>query len=74
MVDEARYLLWKWRGQGKLDDRYADRWEEVLWRPLAEIRSTISEDSLPAADLRQNSPFAGMLSEAERRKIIQEVG
>jgi hypothetical protein len=33
----------------------------------------MSEDTQVARDLRQNSPFAGMLSEPERLKILQEV-
>jgi hypothetical protein len=73
MVDEALHLLWKWRDQGKIDHRYAAQWEDVLRRPVTEIRRTIGEDSQTGRDLRQNSPFAGMLGEAERRKIMQEV-
>lgn len=72
-IDDALHLIWKWRDQSKIDARYADQWEGVLGRPIAEVRRTISEDSDSARDLRQNSPFAGMLSEAERRKILQEI-
>jgi hypothetical protein len=73
MVDEARHVLYRWREQGRIDPRYADQWDEVLNRSLAEIRRTLIEESPEADDLRQNSPFAGMLSEAERRRIISEV-
>jgi hypothetical protein len=73
MVGEARHVLYRWRDQGRIDSRYADRWEDILSEPLAEIRRTLVEESPDAADLRQNSPFAGMLSEAERRRIISEV-
>jgi hypothetical protein len=73
MVDEARHALFRWRDQGRIDPRYADRWEDVLSRPLTEIRRTLIDESSEADDLRQNSPFAGMLSEAERRRIISEV-
>jgi hypothetical protein len=72
-VDEARHVLLRWREDGHIDPRYADRWEQALERPLAEIRRLIAEDSEAARDLRQNSPFAGMLSEAERRRIVQGV-
>lgn len=74
MIDDALHLVWKWRDQGKLGARYAERWEEILRRPVAEVRRAITEDSPPGRDLRQNSPFAGMLSEAERRKILEELG
>ncbi len=73
MVGEARHVLYRWRDQGRIDSRYADRWEDILSEPLAEIRRTLVDESPDAADLRQNSPFAGMLSEAERRRIISEV-
>jgi hypothetical protein len=73
MVDDARHVVWKWRDQGRIDERYADQWEEVLTRPVSEVRRIISEDSSAGDDLRQNSPFAGMLSEAERRQIMQQV-
>ncbi len=73
MVDEARQVVWKWRAQGHIDPRYADEWETLLERPLPEIRTTIAEDSPKMRDLRQNSPFAGMLSEPERRRILSTV-
>jgi hypothetical protein len=73
MVDDALRLLWQWRDQGRIDDRYAEQWEQVLAQPLAEVRRLISEDSQRGRDLRQNSPFAGMLSEAERKRINEEV-
>src|SRR5690606_7761912 len=74
MVDEARHVLYRWRRQRRIDERWAARWEEMLNRPVADIRRALVEVSLEADDLRQNSPFAGMLSEPERRRILTEVG
>jgi hypothetical protein len=73
MVDEARQTAWKWREQGKLDPRYAEQWEALLRAPLPEIRRAIAADTPSARDLRQTSPFAGMLSEPERRRILEEI-
>jgi hypothetical protein len=73
MVDEALRLLWKWREQQRIDERYAEQWEQVLREPIPEVRRVIAEDSQRGRDLRQNSPFAGMLSEAERRRINEEI-
>jgi hypothetical protein len=73
MLDDALHLIWKWRDQGRIDPRYAAAWEDVLRRPVAEVRRIISADDQRGRDLRQNSPFAGMLSEPERRKILDEV-
>lgn len=73
MVAEARQLVRAWRDSGRIDPRYASRWERVLDRSLTEIRDFIAEDTETAAELRQSSPFAGALSEPERRKILAEV-
>ncbi len=73
MVDEARHVLSRWRAQGRIDARYANRWEQLLSRPVHELRQVLVEEGLDADDLRQNSPFAGLLSEAERRRILDLV-
>ncbi len=73
MVEEARYVLFRWRDQGRIDERYADRWEQLLNHPLSEIRRALVDESQDYDDLRQNSPFAGLLSEPERRRIVREV-
>lgn len=72
-ANDAMHLVWKWREQGRIDPLYADRWESILCRPVSEIRKAIGEDSAAARDLRQNSPFAGALSEPERRKILEGI-
>ena len=72
-VEDARQTLWKWRAQGKIAPEYAEQWEIVLRKPIPEIRRILSEDTPSARDLRQNSPFAGVLSEPERRKILEEI-
>jgi hypothetical protein len=73
MVEEARHVLFRWRDQGRIDSRYADRWETLLNKPLPEIRRALVDESPEGDDLRQSSPFPGTLSEPERRRIIREV-
>lgn len=73
MIDEAERKLHRWQGEGKIDPRYARRWEEVFELPMAEIRKAITADDERGRDLRQNSPLAGLLSEPERRKILEAV-
>jgi hypothetical protein len=73
MVDEARHALFGLRRSGRIAPHYADRWEAILDRPVVEIRRALVEQSQEADDLRQNSPFAGMLSEPERRRVIESV-
>ncbi len=73
MVDEARHVLFRWRSEGRIPDHYADRWAETLDRPIREIRRMLIDATPEADDLRQTSPFAGLLSEPERRRILDEV-
>jgi hypothetical protein len=73
MVEEARHVLFRWRQQGRVDPRYAERWEQLLDRPLPQIRRALVGGSQEADDLRQNSPFAGLLSEPERQRIVHAV-
>ncbi len=72
-VERALHQLWRWSEEGNIDPRYADAWEDVLRRPLTEIKRILTDDGQRARDLRQNSPFAGALSEPERRKILEEI-
>lgn len=73
MADQALHRIWEWESQGRTDREYGRRWEELLRRPLREIRLQITAKGPEADDLRQNSPFAGALSEPERRRIFAEV-
>jgi hypothetical protein len=73
MVAEAAHVLFRWRQQGRIDPRYAKEWTELLAKPLPDIRCAITALGPRGDDLRQNSPFAGLLSEPERQRILSEV-
>jgi hypothetical protein len=73
IVAEAGHVLFRWREQGRIDPRYARRWEELLAMPLPAIRRAVTAPGADADDLRQSSPFAGLLSEPERRRILSAV-
>lgn len=70
-VADARYRVHKWRNQGTLAPVYADRWEHLLSLPLEQIRGALNDTTEAAADLRQNTPFVGVLSELERRSLLE---
>jgi hypothetical protein len=72
-VDDARHTLWEWQHNGTIDPRYAEEWGSILERPIPEIRRVLVSDEPYADDLRQNSPFTGLLTEPERRRIFEEV-
>lgn len=73
MLDEARHVLLRWQLQGRIDPAYAARWQGVLDQSIPEIRQALLDESSVGNDLRQNSPFAGLLSEPERRRILSEI-
>jgi hypothetical protein len=73
MVDAARHQIWQWQREGRIDDRYANAWLDVLDRPVPEVKRALGADTSMMRDLRQSSPFAGTLTEAERRKIFAEI-
>lgn len=73
MLQLARDRLRIWEAEEKIDERYAHAWNEILDSPKAKIAKAISRDDQRMADLRQNSPLAGSLSEAERKRVLEIV-
>lgn len=66
----ARRNLRAWRRKvAGGEPRYLQEWERILGRPGPEVAALITEQSENAARLRQSSPFAGVLSNVERRRI-----
>lgn len=51
--------------------RCYQEWEEILKRPLEEICDLLSSDAEEARRLRQNSPFAGVLTAREVWELKQ---
>jgi hypothetical protein len=62
--------LWSARW-GREVPRWAVEWRRILDRPWSEIAALISEPSENAARLRQSSPFAGVLTAEERKRIYE---
>jgi len=71
MLEDAREKVERLVAEGHLRPDYADHWRALLARPVTEVASAITADTEDARDLRQNSPFAGVLNEQERRRIIE---
>ncbi len=72
-IAEARARVDRLADEGHLHPRYVDLWREILALPRKAIAERIVQDSQEGRDLRQNSPFAGVLNEQERRRIIETV-
>jgi hypothetical protein len=73
MLAEAMARVDRLDHEGHLHPRYADRWRAILTQPIDAVRTELIADDQEGRDLRQNSPFAGMLNEQERRRIIELV-
>jgi excisionase family DNA binding protein len=50
--------------------RWLDRWESQLQAGPDAVLETLTSSAPEAVELRQNSPFAGVLSDLERRQIL----
>src|SRR5438445_7523534 len=51
--------------------RALGEWREILDRPWPEIAALITDADEPAVRLRQSSPFAGVLTPGERRRVYE---
>ena len=73
LVDETRNRLRRWREEGRIHPHWADEWDRVLAMPLPRIAKAISADTKRARELRQSSPFAGVLTQQERHRLLRAV-
>lgn len=55
------------RGQAT---RWLDEWERLLGGPVEDVLDSLTSRSPKGRELRQNSPFAGLLSEDERDRVL----
>lgn len=73
LVRDALRRLRRWREAGRIDRRWAEEWERLLAMPIPRIAKAIASDTERARELRQSSPFAGALTEQERRRLVRAV-
>jgi hypothetical protein len=72
LLDVPRNNLKRWRMRwNQQPPAWHDEWTGIMQRPWSEIAAIITEPSEEGARLRQSSPFAGVLSSAERRRIYE---
>ncbi len=57
---------------GGRSSSYLDAWERLLDGPLDVLAATLTSTDQTARDLRQSSPFSGVLSDEERLGVIHE--
>jgi excisionase family DNA binding protein len=73
ILSDARQRLGRWEREGRIHPTWAAEWRRVLDEPEDQIVRVLSSDSEASAALRQSSPFAGVLTEHERRRVIEGV-
>jgi transcriptional regulator with XRE-family HTH domain len=49
-------------------------WDRILERPIEEIIAVLIDPAMSARDLRQVTPFAGVLSTSERTRVYRMFG
>lgn len=72
VLAHARANLERWRGQHRKDGmsmHWLRRWEQVLDAGVDEVADVLASRDPEAAELRANSPFAGVLDESERLDV-----
>lgn len=74
VLDHARARVAEWLTQGgPVDARYALRWEELLARPAEQVLAALIADTEEMRDLRQCSPFSGVVTPDEWLDIVASV-
>ena len=70
-LERARARIASWLETGSVHPEYARAWRDLLAKPLTEICEALIERSDRMNDLRQASPFAGVLGARERWSILR---
>lgn len=73
VLEQARYNLQQLleihpRGQAR---KMLREWERLLDGPVEQVAAVMTTKSQQGAELRQNSPFAGVLTERERTAVLK---
>jgi len=55
------------RGSAKV---WLQQWQDLLDRPIEDVLEALTSRSPRSRELRQNTPFAGVLSEEQRRMVL----
>jgi hypothetical protein len=72
VLERARDRVRQWADRGEPHPAYAQAWARILALPLQELENALVDPSEPARALRQVTPFAGALPNAERWAIWRE--
>jgi hypothetical protein len=71
LLAQARRNLDRWRKARGHEPHALAEWRAILGRPWREVAALLVDPGEHATRLRQSSPFAGVLTPAERRSIYE---
>jgi hypothetical protein len=71
LIERAKRRVQSWLDDGSVAAPYARAWAAVLELPLEEILGRLVERTEAAHDLRQMSPFAGVIDPRTRWRILR---
>jgi hypothetical protein len=71
LLDKARENVRRWQASDGSPKPALAEWEQILDGTVNEVAEFLAERSERATRLRQSSPFAGLLTEAERGTIYE---
>jgi len=72
IIARARTRVASWRSNGGAHRYYCDAWDDVLEQPVEAIVAFLL-DAERSEELRQVSPFGGVLAPRERWEILRAV-
>jgi hypothetical protein len=73
VLEGARARVERWLETGEVHPLWAARWRELLDRPRDELLDALVADTEEMRDLRQVTPFAGVVSPRERWQVVRDV-
>ena len=71
LLDAARERVRSWLESGCVSQYWAEAWNDVLEGTLDDVIAVITDSSQRPRDLRQSSPFAGVLDPRKRWEILR---
>jgi hypothetical protein len=71
LLERARRRVEGWLREGSVARPYAEAWREVLARPVDDVALFLEDRGERARQLRQASPFAGVLDPRTRWAILR---
>ena len=74
LLDRAQARVRAWLARGEPTPFYGREWASVLEQSPTSIAAFLVDRGELACELRQSTPFAGVLSPRERWRIWREVG